>query len=61
MTDKEKKELYYEISCALTHDVNTCDHCKKCEGANSGEIRLNMVEKIANLFGEKPFWDNEGE
>lgn len=61
MTDKEKEELYYEITCALTHNIDACEHCKKCDGANSGEIRINMVEKLSNIFGEKLFWNNEEE
>lgn len=61
MTDQEKKELCFNIAYSLIHNIDICDHCKRCLG-NCDEIRLNMIENmIEKLFEEKPFRDGEEE
>ena len=39
---------YYDITCALTHNIDTCERCKKC-GDDCTKIRLDMVEYVKAL------------
>ena len=39
---------WYDITCALTHDIETCEHCKKC-GDDGAKIRTEMVEYVKVL------------
>ena len=49
-------DLYSKLVCALTHDIRVCDECKKCEGSNSAEIRIKLIEELAKECGkELPF------
>jgi hypothetical protein len=49
-------DLYSKLVCALTHDIRVCDGCMKCEGANSAEIRIKLIEELAKECGkELPF------
>jgi len=50
MEDERIKELYSQLTCALTHDLNVCNECKKCEGKNAAEIRMNLIKNLSNIF-----------
>ncbi|MBQ0112994.1 MAG: hypothetical protein KBT03_07680 [Bacteroidales bacterium] len=39
---------YYDITCALTHNIDTCERCKRC-GDDCMKIRLEMVEYVKTL------------
>lgn len=39
---------WYDITCALTHDIETCEHCRKC-GDDGAKIRVEMVEYVKTL------------
>lgn len=43
-----RKFEWYDITCALTHSIETCEHCKKC-GKDGASIRLEMVEYVKAL------------
>lgn len=48
----EKQELLNALTCALLHDIKVCETCKKCEGNNAAQIRINLMEKLKEAFGE---------
>jgi len=50
---------YNELICALTHDIRVCDECRKCEGADGAEIRMKLIEKLAEGTGMPVPWDSE--
>lgn len=41
MTEK----LYSRLVCALTHNMDVCDRCKKC-GNSGAEARVNLLEQL---------------
>lgn len=38
------------VICALTHNLDVCERCKKCPGKNFAEIRFNIVEALPTLL-----------
>ena len=41
------------IICALTHNLDVCERCKKCKGKNFAEIRMNLVDELSKYVNEK--------
>lgn len=39
------KELYNKIMCAITHNLDVCDECKKC-GKTGAEARVNLFLQL---------------
>lgn len=39
------KELYNKIMCAITHNLDVCDKCKKC-GKTGAEARVNLFMQL---------------
>ena len=39
------EELYSRLVCALTHNMDVCDRCKKC-GNSGAEARVNLLEQL---------------
>lgn len=48
------KDLFTKLQCALLHDMNVCESCKKCEGNDFAEIRINLIKQL-----EKELKDND--
>lgn len=49
----KKQELLSSLTCALTHDISVCEECKKCEGNSAAEIRINLMNKMKEMFGDE--------
>lgn len=56
MAKPKKTELYGKLVCALTHDMHVCEQCKKCPGKNAAEIRMKIIEDVADTFGYDTPW-----
>jgi len=41
-----KMQTFSEVICALTHDISACDKCRKCQGVDGAEIRVNLINKL---------------
>lgn len=52
-------ELYCNLTCALTHSIDTCDKCKKCKGDNGVAIRLELIKELADRFNLPYPWREE--
>ncbi|MBQ0112063.1 MAG: hypothetical protein KBT03_02940 [Bacteroidales bacterium] len=37
----------YDITCALTHDLRVCEHCKKC--GKFPDVRMEMADYVERL------------
>lgn len=53
-----KENLYNCISCALTHDIEVCLQCKKCN-ENGIKGRINMIANLAVLLDVQVPWCDE--
>lgn len=53
-------ELYTSIVCALTHNLDVCDGCKKC-GNNCGEVRVKLISELAKALGYPIQLNTEGQ
>lgn len=49
------KDLYNKIMCAITHNLNVCDECKKC-GKTGAEARVNLFMQLQEE--QKPMLTN---
>ena len=52
------KELYINLVCALTHNIDVCEHCKKC-GNTGVDARIKLVEELAKETGYEVPWISE--
>lgn len=52
-------ELYSKLTCALLHDLHVCDRCKKCEGEDFINIRMNLVRELAEETGHELPWSED--
>lgn len=55
------KELYCKLTCALTHSIETCNSCKKCNGDSGPEIRINLIKEMADESGYELPWRESDE
>lgn len=49
---EELKKLYPSIICALTHEMEVCERCRKCFTIenNFAEFRVNLIKKLEELL-----------
>lgn len=49
---EELKKLYPSITCALTHEMEVCERCRKCFTTENdfAEFRVNLVKKLEELL-----------
>ena len=47
------RDLFTKIQCALLHDMNVCESCKKCEGNDFAEIRINLIKQLKKELEEE--------
>lgn len=52
------KELYINLICALTHNIDVCEHCKKC-GNTGVDARIKLVEELAKETEQDVPWISE--
>lgn len=52
------KELYSNLVCALTHNIDVCEHCKKCDKTGA-DARIKLVEELAKETGYEVPWISE--
>lgn len=42
-----KNFKFYDITCALTHDLQVCEHCKQC--GEYPDVRMEMADYVERL------------
>lgn len=51
----DNSSLYGKLVCALTHNLDVCNTCKKC-GPTAADARMNLIKKLASAFGRRVPW-----
>lgn len=49
---EELKKLYIPLVCALTHNMEVCESCRKCFTTENdfAEFRVNLIKKLEELL-----------
>ena len=55
-----RDDLYEKIICALLHDMNACEICKKC-GLTGAEVRMNLVSWLCKEEGKEFPWSTNND
>lgn len=50
-------ELYTKLICALTHNIDVCESCRRC--GKGSEARINIIKELAKEEGRDLPWKDE--